>query len=166
MAEKTLIIEELEEFNKYTDFLDRLEEKDEINIILDSGGGRSSIADYLIGKLLWKNYRLYVYNASSAALVMLDALSKWAEEINIAEYAFIVAHIWRIEVKMWDGWKLLYWEDRYIQETAKYIKPYHFDFLNEEEQKRYLDGEDIYIQPRRLQEYYNNLKKDGNTKTK
>ena len=140
-----LHIWDLEEIETYIEKISKLDKTQEITIIIHSWWWENIIRDFLYQELRDTQYHLQVYQACSSALVLFDLLRFKALSIYMADNILLAAHLSKWWVDIWDTWIPRWWYEKHKFELQKRSKPYMFSFMTEEQTKKYLDWEDVYI---------------------
>ena len=145
-----LLIEELEEFEIYVEKISKIDKTQELTIIINSWWWANILREFMYTELKDLDYHIQVYQACSNALVLFDLLKDKAKSITISSSAILMAHISKWGVDIWDWWKPRWDYEKHKFEMQKIMKPHIFSFLTKEQNKKYLNWEDVYILPKQL----------------
>lgn len=147
-----------DDYQKYLDKLSSLDVEQELKIIIHTTGGDNELCDILSKELSKFKYHIDCYSAQSAWMILLDRLHNNALSISICDYSIYMVHLpaRTLPIGMWGKISRGIFE-KHCNTLMESAKPHTFDILTPEEQKRYLNGDDIYIMPQIIKEYYEKL---------
>lgn len=142
-----------EGLDKFTNFVNKYPDDEQIHIFLNSNWGESPIRDaYVLVINSFKNkFSLSVLIASSSAFLLTLEIKC---EIHILKNAYAMSHKWVWNVEMRDWFKYAWEFSAFQHKILEEAKTENLCYMTNKEQALYNEWRDVFFTPQRLWEIF------------